>query len=135
MTIGFGSWLLASSVPTLACMALLPFFLYKILSPEITATPEAPLAARRALEAMGPMSGEEKTVAATFIGMVALWGLAATLHLDSTAIAFNENQATQNPKGWESETICACPFSSPVRCFIHHATNLESLSVFGTDVL
>jgi DASS family divalent anion:Na+ symporter len=88
LDIGFGSWLVASSVPTLAAMALLPFFLYKVLSPEVKATPEAPLAARKALQQMGPFRTQEKIVAVTFAGMVVLWGLAATLALDSTAIAF-----------------------------------------------
>jgi DASS family divalent anion:Na+ symporter len=88
LTIGFGSWLVASSVPTLAAMALLPLFLYKVLSPEVKKTPEAPLAARKALGAMGPLGAHEKIVGATFTGMVILWGLAATLELDSTAIAF-----------------------------------------------
>jgi divalent anion:Na+ symporter, DASS family len=88
LTIGFGSWLVASSVPTLTAMALLPLFLYKVCSPEVTATPEAPHAARRALAAMGPLRAAEKIVAATFVGMVVLWGAAATIHLDSTAIAF-----------------------------------------------
>jgi DASS family divalent anion:Na+ symporter len=88
LEIGFGSWLVASSVPTLAAMALLPLFLYKLLSPEVKATPEAPPAARRALHAMGPLRAQEKIVAATFLGMVVLWGMAASLGLDSTAIAF-----------------------------------------------
>ena len=88
LDISFGSWLIASSVPTLVAMALLPLFLYKVVSPEVTATPEAPRAARQALAAMGPLTRAEKTVAATFVGMVALWGAAATLGLDSTAIAF-----------------------------------------------
>jgi DASS family divalent anion:Na+ symporter len=88
LTIGFGSWLVASSVPTLAAMALLPLLLYKVLAPEVTATPEAPRAARRALEAMGALGVHEKIVAATFVGMVLLWGAAATLRLDSTAVAF-----------------------------------------------
>jgi DASS family divalent anion:Na+ symporter len=88
MTIGFGSWLVASSVPTLAAMALLPLLLYKRISPEVKSTPEAPKAARKALEAIGPLSAHEKIVAVTFAGMVLLWGLAATLNLDSTAIAF-----------------------------------------------
>lgn len=88
LTIGFGSWLVASSVPTLTAMALLPLFLYRILSPEVKRTPEAPVAARRALESMGPLGAHEKIVAVTFASMVVLWGLAATLELDSTAIAF-----------------------------------------------
>jgi len=69
-------------------MALLPAFLYKLVRPEVTSTPEAPVAARRALEAMGPLRAHEKVVAATFLGMVALWGAAATIGLDSTAVAF-----------------------------------------------
>jgi DASS family divalent anion:Na+ symporter len=88
LTVSFGSWLVASSVPTAASMALLPLLLFRIIRPEVTATPEAPHAARRALEAMGPLSTHEKIVMATFIGMVAAWGSAGTLGLDSTAIAF-----------------------------------------------
>ena len=88
LTITFGSWLLASSVPTLAAMALLPLCLYKVVSPELTATPEAPAAARRALQAMGPLRREEKIVTVVFIGMVLLWALAGTLRLDLTAVAF-----------------------------------------------
>src|SRR5262249_2713404 len=82
------SWLAASSVPTLTAMALLPFVLYKVIAPEVQATPEAPLAARRALAGLGPLRRPEKIVAATFVGMVALWASAATVGLDSTAIAF-----------------------------------------------
>lgn len=88
LDVGFGSWLVAASVPTLAAMALLPFVLYKVIKPEVSATPEAPRAARKALEDMGPLSADEKIVAATFAGMVVLWGTAGTLGLDSTAIAF-----------------------------------------------
>ena len=32
--IGFGSWLLASSVPTLLAMAVLPWVLYKVIAPK-----------------------------------------------------------------------------------------------------
>jgi DASS family divalent anion:Na+ symporter len=53
----------------------------------VKATPEAPAAARRALAALGPLTRHEKIVAVTFVGMVVLWGAAATLGLDSTAIA------------------------------------------------
>lgn len=88
LRISFGSWLLASSAPTLAAIVLLPLVLYWILAPEVRATPEAPAAARRALRALGPLGRDEKIVTATFLGMVALWALAGTLHLDSTAVAF-----------------------------------------------
>ena len=88
LRMSFGSWLIASSVPTLAAIALMPLLLYKVLSPEVKATPEAPAAARKALRALGPLGRDEKIVTAAFVGMVALWGLAGTLHLDSTAVAF-----------------------------------------------
>jgi len=88
LDIGFGSWFVASSIPTLTAMALLPLVLYKVVSPEVTATPEAPRAARRALAELGPLRPHEKIVAATFAGMVGLWAAAATIGLDSTAVAF-----------------------------------------------
>jgi divalent anion:Na+ symporter, DASS family len=88
LNMSFGSWLLASSVPTLAAMLLLPLVLYKVISPEVKATPEAPAAARKALAALGPLSRDEKVVTVAFVFMVALWALAGTLGLDSTAVAF-----------------------------------------------
>ena len=86
--IGFGRWLLASSVPTLCAMLLLPFFLYRVIRPEVRATPDAPAAARRALAELGPLTRDEWIVLVVFVGMVVLWGAAATLGIDSTAIAF-----------------------------------------------
>jgi DASS family divalent anion:Na+ symporter len=59
-----------------------------VIGPEVTSTPEAPAAARQALAALGPMSRHEWTVLLVFVGMVALWAVAATFDLDSTAIAF-----------------------------------------------
>jgi DASS family divalent anion:Na+ symporter len=86
--IGFGRWLLAASVPTLCAMAVLPLVLYRVISPEVRSTPDAPAAARQALAALGPLSRQERIVLVVFVGMVGLWASAATLGLDSTAIAF-----------------------------------------------
>ncbi|HXY42425.1 MAG TPA: DASS family sodium-coupled anion symporter [Vicinamibacteria bacterium] len=86
--ISFGSWLGASIVPTLVAMGLLPLVLYKVTRPEVSATPEAPRAARRALRELGPMRRDEKVVAVTFAVMVALWAAAGALGIDSTAVAF-----------------------------------------------
>src|SRR5215475_10054718 len=47
VSIGFGSWLLASSVPALTAIALLPLVLIKLFSPGVRETPEAPAAARK----------------------------------------------------------------------------------------
>ena len=86
--IGFGRWFLAASVPTFCAMAVLPLVLYRVISPEVRSTPEAPAAARQALAALGPLSRQEWIVLVVFVGMVALWAAAASLGLDSTAIAF-----------------------------------------------
>jgi DASS family divalent anion:Na+ symporter len=86
--IGFASWLVVASVPTLAGIILMPLLLRWLIAPEQNSTPEAPAAARRALAALGPLRRNEKIVLAVFVGMVALWASAATLRLDSTAIAF-----------------------------------------------
>jgi divalent anion:Na+ symporter, DASS family len=86
--IGFGRWFVAASVPTLCAIALLPVVLYHLIGPEVRATPEAPAAARRALAALGPLTRQERIVLVVFVAMVALWASAATLGLDSTAIAF-----------------------------------------------
>jgi DASS family divalent anion:Na+ symporter len=69
-------------------MVLLPVLLYKLIRPEVTATPQAPAAARKSLAALGPLSRDEKLVTATFVAMVALWAASATLHIDPTAVAF-----------------------------------------------
>jgi DASS family divalent anion:Na+ symporter len=86
--IGFGTWLLAASVPTIAGIALMPLLLYRIMAPELTSTPEAPAAARLALARLGPLGRDELVVLVAFAGMVTLWASAATLGLDSTAVAF-----------------------------------------------
>ena len=86
--IGFGRWLLAAAVPTLCAIVLHPLILYWLIRPEVRATPEAPAAARQALTALGRLTRNERIVLVVFIGMVVLWGAAATLGLDSTAIAF-----------------------------------------------
>ena len=86
--IGFGSWLVASSVPTLLAIALVPFLLYKVIKPEVTSMPNAPAEARETLAKLGPLTRDQKVVGITFLGMVVLWGLASTLHIDPTAVAF-----------------------------------------------
>jgi DASS family divalent anion:Na+ symporter len=86
--IGFGRWLLAASVPTICAIVVHPLMLYWLIRPEVRATPEAPAAARRALATLGSLTRQEWIVLIVFAGMVLLWGSAATLGLDSTAIAF-----------------------------------------------
>jgi len=46
LQLSFASWLLASSVPTLAAILMLPVLVLKLFPPGVGATPEAPSAAR-----------------------------------------------------------------------------------------
>jgi DASS family divalent anion:Na+ symporter len=86
--IDFGSWILAASVPVLAMILLLPFVLYRLFPPGVTATPGAPAAARDALRTMGRLSRDEWITAAAFALMVTGWVMAGTLNLSITAVAF-----------------------------------------------
>jgi divalent anion:Na+ symporter, DASS family len=88
LEIGFGSWFAAASVPALTAIVLLPRVVAWIFPPGVGATPDAPVAARKALATLGPMSRDERITAATFALMVACWIGADALGLNITAIAF-----------------------------------------------
>jgi len=86
--INFGSWIVASSVPVLTMIALLPLILYRLFPPCITKTPDAPKAARSALRTMGSLSRDEWIVAVAFAFMVTGWVMAGALNLSLAAVAF-----------------------------------------------
>jgi len=86
--IGFGKWLLASSVPSLLAIAMLPLLIAKIFPPRVGATPDAPAAARKELAGMGPMSRDERITAVVFAAMVAGWVFGNALNLNGTSVAF-----------------------------------------------
>ena len=88
LEIGFGSWLLASCVPALIALAMIPPLVAKLYPPRVGATPEAPAAARKELAGMGAMSRDERITAVTFAVMVAGWVFADMLKLNVTSIAF-----------------------------------------------
>lgn len=50
--------------------------------------PNAPAEARESLAKLGGLTRDQKIVGATFIGLVVLWGAAASLGVDATAVAF-----------------------------------------------
>jgi len=86
--IGFGKWLIAASVPALTAIALLPWLVARLFPPGVGETPEAPVAARKALSALGPLSRDERITAVAFALMVTGWILADRLGLNVTSIAF-----------------------------------------------
>jgi DASS family divalent anion:Na+ symporter len=88
LEIDFGKWLLASSVPSLAAILLIPLIVAKLFPPRIGKTPEAPAAARRELAGMGGMSRDEWITAGTFVLMVAGWIFGGKFQLNTTSVAF-----------------------------------------------
>jgi DASS family divalent anion:Na+ symporter len=88
LEIGFGSWIVASCVPALVAIVMLPLLVAKLFPPRVGATPEAPAAARADLAGMGPMSRDERITALTFALMVTGWVLADALKINPTSVAF-----------------------------------------------
>ena len=86
--ISFGRWFIASSLPTLTAMLVLPWLLYRLFPPGLTRTPGAPDRARVRLQELGPMAIGEWITLATFLGMVGGWALGGSRGLDATAVAF-----------------------------------------------
>ncbi len=88
LEINFGKWLLAASVPALTAILLLPLVVSRLFPPGVGDTPEAPVAARKALATLGPLSRDERITAVVFVLMVAGWVFADALQLNVTSIAF-----------------------------------------------
>ncbi|HEV2395895.1 MAG TPA: DASS family sodium-coupled anion symporter [Candidatus Sulfotelmatobacter sp.] len=88
ITIGFGKWLVAASVPALSAISLLPWVVARLFPPGIRETPDAPIAASRALSGLGPLSRDEWITAFAFVLMVCGWVFADRLKLNVTAVAF-----------------------------------------------
>ncbi len=88
INVGFGKWLIASSVPAVISVLLLPWLLARLFPPGIGATPEAPAAARKELARLGRLSRDEWITAIAFVLMVAGWIFADKLQLNVTSIAF-----------------------------------------------
>jgi DASS family divalent anion:Na+ symporter len=88
LDISFGKWLLAASVPALTAILLLPRIVSRLFPPGVGETPEAPVAARKELAALGSLSRDERITAVVFVLMVAGWIFADALKLNVTSIAF-----------------------------------------------
>ena len=70
------------------CDSGLPWVLREMFPPRVGKTPEAPIAARKALAKLGPFSRDERITAVAFAIMVSGWIFADKLGLNVTSIAF-----------------------------------------------
>lgn len=69
----FGTWLAGAALPALVGLIATPLMLYQLSPPELKSTPEAPLEAEAKLQAMGPMTLNEKYMLGTMALAVFLW--------------------------------------------------------------
>ncbi|KAG8383567.1 hypothetical protein BUALT_Bualt04G0027000 [Buddleja alternifolia] len=81
------TWLKASCVPALVSLLATPIILYKIYPPEIKATPDAPVMAKRKLEQMGAVKRDEWVMMGTLLLTVALWIAGEALNMASVIAA------------------------------------------------
>jgi divalent anion:Na+ symporter, DASS family len=94
VTITWTSWLLAGLLPGLVSCIVVPYGVYRILTPEIRHTPGAAAYARDELERMGSMQWRERTVLVVLVSVIFLW-MTSQWHarvigfqLDVTLVAF-----------------------------------------------
>ncbi len=86
--IGFGKWLVVAAVPALIAILLLPWLVARIFPPGIGQTPDAPVAARKELAALGPLKRDEWITAGIFAFMILGWVFGDKLQLNATSVAF-----------------------------------------------
>ena len=88
ITLSFTDWALYLLVPALTLLLIMPFVLYKKISPETRETPQAPEFAKNELKRMGAVSISEWKLIAVFVGLIVMWVGGKALGLHSTTSAF-----------------------------------------------
>ncbi|MEM8727258.1 MAG: anion permease [Chlamydiota bacterium] len=85
--ITWGSWALAAAVPGIACLTIIPLFLYKCYPPEIKETPDARRLAMEKLQEMGRLRIQEWIMIFSFVLLITLWIIGPHLSLSATVAA------------------------------------------------
>jgi DASS family divalent anion:Na+ symporter len=85
--VDWSSWLLAAFVPGACALLVVPWVIYRLTPPSIRHTPQAAFMARSELEAMGPLSRNEKIVLAIFVTVCGVWATSAFHGVDTTTAA------------------------------------------------
>ena len=87
LEITWDTYALATILPGIIALIITPYLVYKLATPELTQTPEAPQLAKDELQKMGPMSGAETTVLIAFLAALAMWATTSFTGLNATMIA------------------------------------------------
>jgi len=85
--ITWGTWILASSLPGLTCLAIVPLFIYKIFPSEVKAIPDAKKFAEGRLKEMGALRLQEWIMIFTFILLISLWIMGPFILMPSVTAA------------------------------------------------
>ena len=80
-------WCIASSVPCLLMVAILPYLIFKLYPPETLHTPQAKEISATELQKLGPMTRAEICVALVFVSCILLWSTSALHKIDATTVA------------------------------------------------
>jgi DASS family divalent anion:Na+ symporter len=88
ITVTWSSWFLAGAVPGLISCLVVPILVYRMLTPEIRKTPGAAEYARRELDKMGPLRGQEALSLWIFAGIAGRWVTSGWHGIDVTLVAF-----------------------------------------------
>ena len=87
VNVTWSSWFIAAIVPGLVSCAIVPWVVYRALTPSITRTPEAAAFAARELTVMGRPSRDQWITLAVFLGIGLLWMSSSWHKVDVTFIA------------------------------------------------
>ena len=88
ISITWGLWLAAAAVPGLISLIVVPLVIHAIYPPTIRHTPQARVAAREHLSALGPLRRDERILLVTFAALVGTWAFSGSLGIDNTVAAF-----------------------------------------------
>ncbi|MDJ0651710.1 MAG: DASS family sodium-coupled anion symporter [Simkaniaceae bacterium] len=87
VSITWGSWAVAASLPGLVCLMVIPLFLYQFYPPEIKETPDAKKLAITKLKEMGKVRLQEWIMIFSFILLITLWIIGPYISLSATVAA------------------------------------------------
>ncbi len=73
VTVTWTSWFVAAVAPGIVSSVVVPYFVLRVVPPQLKKTPEAPRFADQELRKLGPMRSREVVVLCVFVGVVALW--------------------------------------------------------------
>jgi divalent anion:Na+ symporter, DASS family len=89
VTVSWSSWFVAAVVPGAISCALIPYVVYCVFPPQVTATPAAPQFARAELQRLGRLSSKERMLLLVFGIVCLLWMTSAWTKVNVTIVTLS----------------------------------------------